>query len=173
MSEPTSPQRRAANEALELLRRANIEPETFLRIALGTPPNSSTEPDINEELQPSPAIRKASYIPPAAAYLSEAGRGAQPYKVTRKSFVSAVVDHPEGAVVEYPEAGACAGNSVAHRFTIDPSDFVHPRDNIQFSIGDKHGGRNNVLCLLLRNAITNEPVICKKRTYTCMNVFYP
>ena len=167
MAELTSPQRRAAIDALKLLRRANVEPEALLCLAFETPSDATTDSDLSEDQEPSPAILRASYIPPAATYFSEEELAAQCNKVTRKSLVSAVVDHPVGAVVEYPEAGRCAGESVAHRFMIEPSDFIHPRDNIQYSMGDKHGGRNDVLCFLLRNSVTNEPLLCKKRTYAC------
>ena len=173
MTELTSPQRRAAAEALNLLRRANVEPESLLHFASEAPTNTTSELALNEDLEPSPSIQKASCIPSVATYYSEVERIALCNRVTRKSSVSAIVDHPEGAVVEYPEAGRRPGDSVAHRFTIDPSDYIHPRDNIQFSMGDKHGGRNDVLCLLLKNSITNEPILCKKRTYSCTTLFHP
>ena len=71
MSELTSPQRRAASDALKLLRRANIEPETFLRVTSESFPESAEGSDADDQVGPSPSILKASYIPPSATYFSE------------------------------------------------------------------------------------------------------
>ena len=169
----TSPQRKAVNDALALLRSNNVRPETFSTLHLqalqsATDEHNEGNASGNDELpQPSLAIQKASYRPPKAVYFTELERLLDIHRVTRKSFVSAVIDHPEGVAVEYPEAGKEQGDSIAHRFTIDPSKWINPKSNIQYSLGDKHGGRDNVTCYLLRDSVTGEPIKCKKRSYGC------
>ena len=163
----TSLQRKAVGDALQLLRRANVEPRTLSRLAEQSFYDPTELSDLEEESRPSLAVQKASYTPLDATLFSEAQCATLCNRVTKRSFVSALVDHPEGAVVEYPEAAHEPGSAIAHQFKIDPSKFVHPRENIQFSLGDNHGGRNDVSCYLLKNSVTNKPISCKKRTYTC------
>jgi len=77
------------------------------------------------------------YISPEPTY----GR----FKVTRKlaSSVDALVDHPIGTIREYPHSESRLGEPIAHRFAIDPSHSVNPRENMQYSI-ESQGGHSNV-----------------------------
>ena len=165
----TSPQRKAAANMLALLCHANVSPETFTNLYRQSRENVSEVLDKGNpyELLPSLAIQKAIYKPPEAVYFTDLQRLLEAHRVTRRSFVSALVDHPEGTVVEYPEAGKVAGDAVAHQFTINPTRMLHPKNNIQFSLGDRHGGQDNVTCLLLLDSLSGNPIICKKRTYSC------
>ena len=153
----------------EALRNANVSPGTFTDIYC-KPQGSVAEEVDNEhllELLPSLAIQRASYTPPKAAYFSDLQILSEAHRVTRKSSASALIDHPEGAIVEYPEAGRKNGEAVAHRFTIDPTRVLHPKSNIQYSLGDKHGGQENVTCLMLLDSMSGKAIECKKRTYGC------
>ena len=90
-------------------------------------------------------------------------------KVTRKSCAHAIVDHPADIVLEYPETGTISGEAVAHRFKINPKSqlFVNPKNNIQYSYGDRHGGHPNVTCYLLRDIHTRDAVSCFQLKTNC------
>ncbi|KAJ6598119.1 hypothetical protein DFH09DRAFT_889893, partial [Mycena vulgaris] len=87
-----------------------------------------------------PAIDGSLYVPPAARPFSaeEIWRGFD--CINRQTYVHALVEHPIGSIVEYPETGSSEGISVAHLFSVDPDRFSHPKDNFQYSIGDFQGG---------------------------------
>ena len=91
-------------------------------------------------------------------------------KVNRKVTVDALVEHPLGALVEYPETGATTKQSVAHIFRIDPALFVRPESEFQYSLGSlgsgTRGGLANVFCELLRDNAGN-PVRCKRVKTSC------
>ncbi|KAF8187531.1 hypothetical protein BJ912DRAFT_926768 [Pholiota molesta] len=71
-------------------------------------------------------------------------------------------------LVEYPETGCKLEYSVGHRFAIDPQqDFINPHLNIQFSLGDGHGGQSNIPCRLLVDETTGKAAICKNTKYGC------
>ncbi|KAJ7273845.1 hypothetical protein C8J57DRAFT_1034718, partial [Mycena rebaudengoi] len=69
--------------------------------------------------------------------------------INRQTYVHALLEHPVGAIVEYPETGATAGVRIAHRFSVDPANFSHPKENFQYSLGDSRGGEPYVYCGLL------------------------
>ncbi|KAF8488095.1 hypothetical protein BU17DRAFT_59782, partial [Hysterangium stoloniferum] len=92
-------------------------------------------------------------------------------KTTRQSYASALIEHPIGAIVEYPESGSQPKYSVAHHFHINPKNFIHPKENIQYSLGDVHGSHENVTCYLLRDIHTKEPVSCKQLKTRCKSYF--
>ncbi|KAF8525595.1 hypothetical protein BU17DRAFT_41669, partial [Hysterangium stoloniferum] len=91
-------------------------------------------------------------------------------KTTHQSYASALIEHPIGAIVEYPESGSQPKYSVAHHFHINPKNFIHPKENIQYSLGDVHGSHENVTCYLLRDIHTKEPVSCKQLKTRCRSV---
>ena len=118
MSELTSPQRRAAIDALRLLCRTNIAPERLLTLESSPSPELQKDLYDDEEVAPSAAIQKAAYIPPEATYFTDVEQAVLAHRVTLRSFAAALIDHPEGAVVEYPKAGKKKGDTVAHRFKV-------------------------------------------------------
>ena len=83
--------------------------------------------------------------------------------------MDAMIKHPLGALVEYPETGASTGQSVMHIFHIDPAVFVDPKSDFQYSLGamgGTHGGLNDVCCDLLRDS-EGKPVCCKRVKTSC------
>ena len=54
-------------------------------------------------------------------------------------------------IVEYLKSGNALGVTVAHIFYIDPSSFYDPCFDFQYSLGDGHGGCNDVVCRMLRS----------------------
>ncbi|KII88254.1 hypothetical protein PLICRDRAFT_29844 [Plicaturopsis crispa FD-325 SS-3] len=114
-----------------------------------------------------PAASKAYiaslYDPPAARAFKE---DSDANRVNRRTHVDALIDHPIGVVVEYPQTGSSSNETVAHRFAIDPLRVYHPKFNLQYSLGDKHGGRKNVLCQLLLDKSGNA-ALCDNLKTTC------
>ncbi|KAF8531481.1 hypothetical protein JB92DRAFT_2691415 [Gautieria morchelliformis] len=90
--------------------------------------------------------------------------------VTRQTYVDRIVTHPRGAVVEFPVSGAVEGEAVAHVFAITCADWVHPKHNLQYSLGDAHGGHKDVKCHLLTNAAGVTPVLCYQTRLSCRSV---
>ena len=72
-------------------------------------------------------------------------------------------------MIEYPEAGERTGEVVAHRFAVDilVDDYIEPQLNIQYYLGEGHGGHSNIRCYLLQD-LSDVPLYCRKLTYCCM-----
>jgi len=107
------------------------------------------------------------YTPPTPFFFDKSARP----KVTRLavSAVDAIIDHPLGALVEYPFSGLEPGHSIAHRFAIDPRSYIDPRRNIQYSLGrDSKGGHPNTGCLIFSRGVSvKEPVLCNQIKTSC------
>lgn len=114
---------------------------------------------------PTPLI---PYISPKAVLFTQEELDGGKGHLTRKSYVNGIVDHPLGAIVEFPETGIRMNMAIGHRFEIRPERFVHPKDNIQYSLGGSHSIHYNVKCLHLRDKDTGEAVSCKQRKLNCM-----
>ncbi|KAK7032947.1 hypothetical protein R3P38DRAFT_3503189 [Favolaschia claudopus] len=85
--------------------------------------------------------------------------------INRQTYVHAIVEHPAGAIVEYPETGTVTGVAIAHVFSVDPASFTHPKENFQYSLGDSRWGECNVFCGGLLPGQDGHPVYCShKRT---------
>lgn len=96
--------------------------------------------------------------------------GEQEGRVTRErtSSVHAVIEHAANAIVEFPESGAATDLAVAHVFPVDPNNFVDPRDNLQYSLGEHHGQRKGVRCYFLqRYSQSSLPVPCTRIKTGC------
>ncbi|KAJ7883686.1 hypothetical protein B0H14DRAFT_2250388, partial [Mycena olivaceomarginata] len=86
------------------------------------------------------AVQGSSYQPPAARnFTAEELRRAYDC-INRQNYIHALVHHPVGSIVEYPETGASKGVGIAHKFSVDPENFCHPKESFQYSLGDSHGG---------------------------------
>lgn len=117
---------------------------------------------------PSPSVQGSLYEPPAARRFTsdDLRRRIAGSVLTRQTSVAALVDHPLGAIVEYPETGTVLDERIAHRFTVDPAKFSHPKSNFQYSLGDDHGGCKNVQCGLLTDD-SDTPVLCSHIHTSC------
>ncbi|KIJ44484.1 hypothetical protein M422DRAFT_252088 [Sphaerobolus stellatus SS14] len=91
-----------------------------------------------------------NYCPQLAQPFTETEKEQRIKKANRKKGTHKFIFHPIGAVVEYPEAGTSVDSSIARIFHIDPQNFVHPKNNVQYS-WVSHGGEENVRCYLLQN----------------------
>jgi hypothetical protein len=140
-----------------------------------TPTTSNTSPAASSvtppSTEPSPIVQASNYIPlPARQFTAdEISRNA--HRVNRQTTVNAIVEHPLGAIVEYPETGSVMGQAIAHIFSISTNyithEFDNPKASFQYSFGDGHGGRKNVLCHLLRDSIDGKPVKCNRISTSC------
>lgn len=115
---------------------------------------------------PAPAVSASRYEPPPSRLITETERNQGLHKVTREKVAHRVVEHPRDAIVEYPETGDAPGIAVAHLFNIDPDSFCEPQSSFQYSLGGGHGGRDEVVCKMLRGA-SGKPVLCSKLRTTC------
>ncbi|KAG1862305.1 hypothetical protein F4604DRAFT_1657854 [Suillus subluteus] len=115
------------------------------------------------------AVAGAHYTPPPARPFTAEDHMQGRHRVTRKTSAHAIVEHPIGAIVEYPQTGRHANESIAHIFHIDPSTFtstLRPKSSFQYSLGDGHGGQIIGKCLMLRDA-GGQPVSCAKLRTSC------
>ena len=112
-----------------------------------------------------------SVSPPLFPYLSPlpSFSPVQSIRVTRNwsSAVNAVIDHPIGAILEYPQSGSCEGESIAHQLAIDPRNFVNPRKNMQYTI-EMLAGHHNVRCLLISKGVdSSKGALCYQAKASC------
>ncbi|KAF8994959.1 hypothetical protein BDQ17DRAFT_1430695 [Cyathus striatus] len=80
--------------------------------------------------------------------------------------VKKLFDYPPGEIIEYPEAAISANGTVAHRFSLN-QDNSHPKFNMQYSVGDKHGAVDYVFCGELLLDLNGKLVPCQKLTMSC------
>ncbi|KZP27764.1 hypothetical protein FIBSPDRAFT_730391 [Athelia psychrophila] len=123
-------------------------------------------PDSENSVPPRALVLGSLYEPPAARRFTPPEILGKHNRLTQKTAVDALVDHPLGALVEYPETGSCTGERIAHRFAVNPADFLHPKADFQYSLGDKHGGHKDALCYLLRNG-DGDLVSCSHVSTSC------
>lgn len=116
---------------------------------------------------PSPSVQGYLYLPTPARKFTLDEMLQCENQVNRQSYIDALVDHPLLSIVEYPETGDAVDISIGHRFFVDPKDFLHPKLNIQYSLGDIHGTRQHVECRLLRDVVHGFAVSCKNEKISC------
>ncbi|KAF8833796.1 hypothetical protein BDN67DRAFT_998876 [Paxillus ammoniavirescens] len=115
------------------------------------------------------AFIASCYVPPPARYFTSEEVQQGRHRVTRKTSARKIVEHPVGAIVEYPQTGELDNEPVAHIFSVDPATFLsthHPKASFQYSLGDGHGGRDSVECLMLKDP-QGSPMYCKVLQTTC------
>ncbi|KAJ8475498.1 hypothetical protein ONZ45_g15590 [Pleurotus djamor] len=111
------------------------------------------------------------YQAPMARLFSPAEKQDKKHHVNRQTKVTHIVDHPLEAVVEYPQTAGNSTDAIAHRYSVDGKPFVHPKGNIQYSLGDSHGGHDNVGCGLLLDG-TGKPFKCRQLKTSCRGLKY-
>ncbi|KAF8575835.1 hypothetical protein K439DRAFT_1623295 [Ramaria rubella] len=93
-----------------------------------------------------PLVNLSKYSPALASPFSEQDIQASGNQVTHQQRAHAIVEHSAGAIVVFPQSGSYPGETIAHQFSVDINQyFVNPKENIQYSLGDSHGG--NLLSL--------------------------
>ncbi|KAF8998421.1 hypothetical protein BDQ17DRAFT_1328872 [Cyathus striatus] len=80
--------------------------------------------------------------------------------------VEKLFDYPPGEIIEYPEAAISANGTVAHHFSLNQDDS-HPKFNMQYSVGNKHGAVDYVFCGELLLDPNGKLVQCQKLTMSC------
>ncbi|KAH7903935.1 hypothetical protein BJ138DRAFT_1019827 [Hygrophoropsis aurantiaca] len=162
----TDTQRLALQNAQQILDSVGLSPRDLNddSVSNASTPRAATPP--SSSCSPSPVILCSQYEPPPACFFTPDEVSRKLNKVNRLTSVHARVEHPVGALVEYPQTGAIDGQSVAHIFAVDPKAFQHPRLSFQYSTGDGHGGRPNVKCFLLRDD-AGMPVVCYNLKTSC------
>ena len=150
--------------------QSSIEPSSPPRgVGSTTQASSLSSPKSSRHTPSVSHLPLLSYKPlPARHFTSEEirdGRG----RLTRQAYVHGLVEHPAGAIVEYPESGATQGLGIAHVFHVDLNSdhFTNPRSNSQYSLGEPQGAHHNVACHQLRDPETDKPILCLQRTSRC------
>ncbi|KAJ7159144.1 hypothetical protein C8R43DRAFT_882333 [Mycena crocata] len=120
----------------------------------------------------SPAVLGSLYQPPPARSFTfeEIQRGFD--CINRQTYVNAIVEHPVGSIVEYPETGTTRSVRIAHRFSIDPAKFSHPKENFQYSLGDSRGGESYIYRGSLLMGRNGTPASCAHRKFSCKGLKY-
>lgn len=177
MREIDSPASRMALSEVQLA--AVVEAQKLLADVGLTTPTNLDDPGNNfvevtriiSQALPCAAVRGSLYRPPTprAFTAEEIRRGVD--CINRQTYVHTIVEHPVGSIVEYPETGTSEGVAVAHRFSIDPANFSHPKDNSQYSLGDSHGEDPYVFCGGLLMGRNGTPASCVLKKFKC--VFLP
>lgn len=159
----------AIREAQQVLEAAGL---SLSDLSTHTAPDTPLTNNSAFDLSFSPDITPASdYEPLAARRFTPAEINASANCLNRKSRVDAIIVHPLGAIVEYPETGSHHNERVAHRFLVDPANFYHPKADFQYSLGDKHGGHKNVHCYLLRDK-NGDAVLCDQVQTSCKSNYF-
>ncbi|KAF8126785.1 hypothetical protein EV363DRAFT_1298507 [Boletus edulis] len=170
MDQVNSHQRAALEAALSLLEGAGLTPQDLESVYSPSRPTSSlssrTSTPAVPGIPPSPAVIASRYIPPPARSFTADELARRLNRINKKQAADAIVYHPPGAIVEYPQTGSVNEQAVAHVFPVDPAGFVHPKASFQYSLGDNHGGRPGVMCSLLRDDAGN-PIICNRLKTSC------
>ena len=115
-----------------------------------------------------PSAIYSAYQAPAARPFTEEELSMEMHIINRQLQANALVDHPLGAVVEYPESNS-ATSVIAHRFAINPQQLSdhHPKSNVQYSMGGFHGAENDVYCGKLLCDNNDRAVYCQKVKTSC------
>ncbi|KZV98486.1 hypothetical protein EXIGLDRAFT_832155 [Exidia glandulosa HHB12029] len=137
----------------------------FEPLADGRAPHAQAAAPLREYL--SEAVRLRNYEPPPARVFSPNEVTAKANRVNHKTKAAALVQHPYGAIVEYPQTGAVSGEAIAHRFPIDPERPFLPHNSFQYSLGGTHGA-HDAKCSLIHD--DGRAVACKSYLYSCTGV---
>ena len=168
----SSDQRAALAQARALLEGVGLSPDSDLEsIVSPSRPSSrvssrSSTPSHARYSSPSPAVSASRYLPPPARSFTQAEINQRLYKINSKLSVHRIVNHPPGAIVEYPQTGESEDVGIAHIFPINPDAFENPKSSFQYSLGDSHGGRSRVTCSLLTDD-KGEQVLCTRTFLSC------
>ncbi|KAF8584552.1 hypothetical protein K439DRAFT_1616642 [Ramaria rubella] len=106
-----------------------------------------------------PLIQLSQYSPALAVPFTEEEMACGGNQVNWKTTVHVIVEHPAGAVIEFPQTDL-------------NSPFVNPTENIQYSLGDSHGGHANIMCRLLYDTEYQAPVSCYHLKTSCCCIKY-
>lgn len=118
-----------------------------------------------------PHILDSHYFPPPAAPFTAEQILSGANRLTRKSYVNAIVHHPVGAVIEYPQSGSRDDEAVAHVWSANPENPGNPRSNVQYSLGDSEGQHPDIVCHLLVDNETQAPVKCRQVKVKCESFY--
>lgn len=171
MDPVSSHQRAVLDAAYALLEEAGLTPQDLESVHSPSRPTSSpssraSTPAIPNVSEPLPAVLASRYIPPLARSFTTDELADRLHRINKKQTADAIVNHPPGAIIEYPQTGSLDGQAVAHVFPVDPAAFVHPKASFQYSLGDNHGSHPGVMCNLLHDH-AGKPVICNRLKTSC------
>ncbi|KDQ25203.1 hypothetical protein PLEOSDRAFT_159859 [Pleurotus ostreatus PC15] len=150
-------QQQALQDAHKLLSDAGIT--TGLLDDIAAPPPS--EPSVDS------GFLALAYQPTEAIPFSASEISRSMHHLNRQTILTHIVEHPLGAIVEYPQTTANDHEAIVHWFVIDAQCFTHPKGNFQYSLGDSHGGHDNIKCGTLLIDKQGRPVPCNHLRTSC------
>jgi len=89
-------------------------------------------------------------------------------QVTQRLSVTALTRYSETSVVEYLESSQSVDDGIAHLFSVDPVNFIHPKLNLQYSLGGTRGMSKKVQYRMMLDNQTRQPAVCKVVKIGCM-----
>ncbi|KAL4073507.1 hypothetical protein J3A83DRAFT_4399834 [Scleroderma citrinum] len=160
--------REALDHVQSIMEKAGLSPRDLESISTPSPPHSLPRTSIlpPSPSVPHPAILSSNYIPLPACCFTDKEIGHHLYHINRRLVADAIVYHPPGAIVEYPQTGSLHGKSTAHIFAINLENFDNPKASFQYSLGNTHGSHFGVICGLLHDK-SDKPVRCDKLRISC------
>ncbi|KAG1799560.1 hypothetical protein EV424DRAFT_1545973 [Suillus variegatus] len=159
----TCSQLEALEKVQQILDSAGLSPISVTSSVVSSPSSHQNTPDVDSTLDTISTPPYPRYQSPAPYYFTTEEISRRANYVNRATKVSAIVDHPVHAILEYP---ITAPGSIAHHFVVDPISFVQPQSAFQYSLGGGHGGRENAVCLLLRDD-AGKGVRCRQLKSSC------
>ncbi|KAF8510614.1 hypothetical protein JB92DRAFT_2831506 [Gautieria morchelliformis] len=96
---------------------------------------------------------------------SRSDHGYEPYELARVEEI--MVQTPKR---DPPQTSTHLGDAIAHWFAIDRSLFIHPMENLQYSLGDVHGSHRDIPCHLLTDDEGVSPMACYQMKTNCRSV---
>lgn len=168
----TEDQQQAIAQARQLLQAAGLDISTLKGLATSARPDREPTQDLShtDHLStrfPHPAVAGYRYVSsPLEVHSADVSWCP---KINRQTTISALVDHPLNAIVEYPATGQSAEQLVAHRFTVNPGDpNDRPHLNFQYSLGgNSRGGYGDAYCGSLLVDSEHQPVPCRYHKRSC------
>ena len=70
-------------------------------------------------------------------------------QVTQCLSVTALTQYSETSVIKYLESSQSVDDGIAHLFSVDLVHFIHPKFNLQYSLGGTHGMSKKVQCRMM------------------------
>ncbi|KAJ8457091.1 hypothetical protein ONZ45_g18455 [Pleurotus djamor] len=165
MSDLSSPQKRAVQQAKQILAQAGLSlPVDSLILSNDGTESAGPVGELTNGTSPG-----LVYEPPRACRFTKDELLHKKNYVNRQMRLTAIVEHPVGVVVEYPETGGNPNEVIGHLFHVDPL-HPHPKADFQYSLGDAHNAHTDVHCGLLVNDDDGNPAFCTRLRTSCRGI---
>ncbi|KAL4076551.1 hypothetical protein V8B97DRAFT_2021913 [Scleroderma yunnanense] len=152
--------REALDHVQSIVEEAGLSPCDLESISAPSPPHSLPHTSI---LPPSPSVPHPAILSSNHILLKI---GHHLYCINHHSIADAIVYHPLGAIVKYPQTRSLHGESIAHIFAVDLENFDNLKASFQYFLGNTHDSHFGIICDLLCDK-SDKPVRCDKLRISC------